>query len=204
MMRILVADDHSLFRDGVEGLLQRLSDDVEVSKAASVAESQDALRAQAFDLIILDLFLPDAEGMSGLKHLRSLAPSVPIVVVSASEMSMDISDAINAGASGYIPKSTPTDAFISALKDVVEAGDIYVPRGTVLMGNANTGADMTSLSPRRREVLSLVIKGKTNREIAEDLGISEGTTKLHVNAILKSLGFKNRVDIIQSYSKQAR
>jgi DNA-binding NarL/FixJ family response regulator len=195
-VKILLADDHALFREGVKQLLARLHPRAQVMEAANGAEVLHAARAQQdFDLVLLDLAMPGVDGFSGLAAFRAHAPSTPVVVLSASEDAADVRAALDGGASGFIPKSSASEVILGALR-LVLAGGVYVP--PMLLGGLAqaTKADLDALTPRQREVLALLAQGLSNKKIGDTLGLSEATVKQHVSAILKTLNVGNRMQAV--------
>jgi DNA-binding NarL/FixJ family response regulator len=195
-MKILVCDDHALFREGLELVLGQLDPAAEL---ASVGDAESALARvaadDALDLVLLDLQLPGMDGFAALERLRRDHPSVPVVVLSASESPAHVRSALERGASGFIPKSTRGSVLLSALR-LVLSGGIYLPP-LVLDGGAAPGpaADPKSaLTGRQLEVLRLLARGLTNREIAEVLKIAEGTVKTHVMHVYEALDVTNRTE----------
>ncbi|HVO15826.1 MAG TPA: response regulator transcription factor [Alphaproteobacteria bacterium] len=200
-MKLLVVDDHPLFREGLRSVLDALGSDVKVTEARDFSEALTALQPGAdFDLILLDLRIPGMDDISGIKQLRDRAPDVPVVVVSALEDRRVVAEAFQHGAIGYIPKTSNSEVMINALK-LVLAGGKYLP--PIMAGAYDTGlgtgsgdgakgSDMPRLTRRQRDVLALIGHGKSNKEIADTLGLAEGTVKIHVTAILKALKASNR------------
>lgn len=206
-MRILIGDDHLLFREGLRRLLEQLHGDAEFIEAGTFGEVTDKARAGGrFDVVLMDLQMPGWPGFEGLREVQGLQPGTPIVVVSASENLADIRGALDHGATGYIPKSSSVKVMMGAL-NLVFSGGIYVPPGAITMGaEARPGrrpAEQVAgerggygLTQRQREVLDCLRAGKSNKQIAYELGLSEGTVKIHVTAIFKSLGVKNRTQAV--------
>jgi DNA-binding NarL/FixJ family response regulator len=200
-MKLLIVDDHPLFREGLRTVLDALGADVQVTEARDFGEALSALHPGAdFDLILLDLRIPGMEDSAGIKRLRDRAPDVPVVVVSALEDRRVVAEAFQHGAIGYIPKTSNSEVMINALK-LVLAGGKYLP--PIMAGAYDTGlgthsadgaktSDMPRLTRRQRDVLALIGHGKSNKEIADTLGLAEGTVKIHVTAILKALKASNR------------
>jgi DNA-binding NarL/FixJ family response regulator len=195
-MKLLVVDDHPLFREGLRSVLDALGSDVKVTEARDFSEALSALQPGAdFDLILLDLRIPGMDDISGIKQLRDRAPDVP-----ALEDRRIVAEAFQHGAIGYIPKTSNSEVMINALK-LVLAGGKYLP--PIMAGAYDTGlgtgtadgtrpSDMPRLTRRQRDVLALIGHGKSNKEIAGTLGLAEGTVKIHVTAILKALKASNR------------
>ena len=198
--RVLIADDHPLYRDALHSILPRACCAAEVIEAASQAEVAHAVTSDAdFDLIILDLNLPGATELSCLRHIRAVAPLTPVVVVSGIDDPATMSEVVLAGAAGYVPKSAPGDVLIDAIR-VILAGGTYLPAAAITaMRHSNTRAarsdntpDPGSLTSRQTRVLELLARGLSNKQIARELEISEITVKAHVSLILKKLGVCNR------------
>lgn len=196
-MRILVADDHALVREGLVHTLQELDPAAEIIEADSAAAVHAALTGSAgFDLALLDLFMPGVEGFDLFAAVCDRFPELPVVVLSASEEPAHVRKAIDCGASGYVPKSSGREVMLNALR-LVLAGGLYLPPATLSGGADEAPAAaarllLGSLTPRQREVLRLLGAGLSNKEIARQLGLSENTVKIHVTAILRSLQVSNR------------
>jgi DNA-binding NarL/FixJ family response regulator len=196
-MRILLADDHVLVRDALKSYIERLADDAAVIVASSFPEAFAlAERDTALDLVILDLRMPGMNGLEGLTRMRGLRPSTPVVIISGLARPQDITDAMAAGAAGFFPKTLNGAALVSAVR-LVLAGERFVP-STDHAGNGVDGAARvedeatSSLTTRERQVLDLLTKGMSNKEIARQLELQEVTIKLHVRGICRKLGAKNR------------
>jgi DNA-binding NarL/FixJ family response regulator len=203
-MKILVCDDHTLVREGLRGVLEELGGPVELLEAR---EGGEALRLAGehadLDLVLLDLQMPGMDGWSGLRRLRSLHPTLPVVILSASESAADVRAALDGGASGFVPKGAPASELLAALR-LVLGGGVYVPRAALgaLPAPAGAGEERArrrreraaQLTPRQLEVLALMARGLTNREICGVLAIAEGTVKAHIAAILEALDASNRTE----------
>lgn len=191
-MKILLADDHALFRAGMKHLLADLDTNVEISETH---DGPGVLRIMggdtAFDLLLLDLGMPGLGGLGVLAALRRQSPETPVVILSASEDPADVRAAMAGGASGFIPKSAHSEVMLDALR-LVLAGGVYQPPAT-LLANAPAATKDEALTPRQREVLALIKRGKSNKEIGRALDLTEGTVKQHVSAILKTLNAPNRM-----------
>lgn len=213
MLRVLIADDHPLFRDGLRRLVDQLGEVVEVSEAGSLpdAETLTTSRQDSFDLMLIDLRMPGMNGFEGVSLLKALVPKAPLVVISGFESRRNAEQSLEAGASGFIPKSAPSNVMLNALK-LVLLGEIYLPPSLIYGPAAgpeperDEPARPASARPLRRvdpalfapltqrqvDVLALLGQGKSNKDIADTLRISEGTVKVHVGAILKILSASNR------------
>jgi len=194
-MNILLIDDHPLFRSSVATVVKELGENIVSIEANSCEEAIKIInKSDSIDLILLDLNLGGMDGLSGLRLMRDADPSVPIVIISAVEDSAKIKKCINAGAMGYIPKSSSREIILNALR-LVMSGGTYVPPhlfNKPKSKNRNSTAD--GLTLRQYEVLNLLVKGEENKEIAYKLGMAENTVRVHVAAILKLLGAKNRTE----------
>lgn len=205
-MRILVADDHTLFRRGLSLLLSKLYPGIEVVEAKDFDEGAARLKEGGpFDLVLLDLAMPGMEGLRGLERLRADYPDEPIVMLSAYADSTDVLRAIDLGARGYILKASSEDVLKNALS-LVLSGEIYMPAGvfaagrlsSLVQGPGQTGKEaLANLTERQRQVLSLMAEGLSNKEIAKSLGMLESTAKTHVKVILKKLGAANRTQAVR-------
>lgn len=191
--KFLIAEDHSLYRAGVRQLLARHFPEAEVVESVDAASTRDAIRTHPdLDLILLDLAMPGGGGLALLRELAVEAPALPVAVLSASESTADVRAALDAGALGFIPKSSGDDVIAGAIYLVLQGG-VYVPP---LMMQAPPRPDPEVLTPRQRDVLALLSLGRSNKEIGAALGLSEATVKQHVSAILKALRASNRVQAV--------
>lgn len=203
MHRLLVADDHPLFREAISGVIAASLEASEVLEAASLAEAlRLAATHEALDLVLLDLGLPDADGLSGLARLREAAPELAVVIVSAEQQRATVLEALELGAVGYIPKSTPREALIDALRQVLD-GQVYLPPTIMRAPPAPAPSPaplgespLTALTDKQREVLAHMVQGESNKMIAYRLAIAETTVKTHVSAILRKLRVSSRVQAI--------
>lgn len=196
-MKVLIADDHAIFRQGLRAVLGSLSENVVAIEAGDLTTALRFAVDQLPDIILLDLRMPGMDGFRGISTLRNRVPGAPIVVLSASEESEDVFQALSAGASGYLAKSASAAVILEALR-LVLVGGIYVPRE--LVANAelivSSKTEAPRLTRRQTEVLNLIVEGHSNKEIAHLLQTSEGTIKAHVAAIMRQLGVRNRVQML--------
>ncbi len=208
-MRILLADDHSLFREGLLHVLKELGTDPDVVQAADYPSAiETAARNPDLDLALLDLNMPGMDPVVGVRTFRSRFPLLPVIVLSASESADDVKHALDSGVLGYIPKSSTASVMLSAIK-LVLAGGVYLP--SLLLGHdvhpgeaaapaRTTGpaqkSAMRGLTERQMQVLALLTEGKPNKVIARTLDITEGTVKIHLVAIFQALGVKNRTEAV--------
>jgi DNA-binding NarL/FixJ family response regulator len=207
-MRILLADDHDLLRDTLEVFLQRLDPKVQVLHARSFPDALDqASRATGLDLILLDLRMPGMNGLTGLEVMRQRYPSVPVVLMSGEVNRDTVFSALSAGAAGFIPKVMGGKAMLNALQ-LVMAGERYVPDIVLSSGQPWQDAEMTGgggsnnplgkLSRRERDVMALLTKGNSNKEIAKELQIEAVTVALHLSSIYRKLGVTNRTQAVKT------
>ena len=188
-MRVLVADDHGLFRGGVAGLMTAVAPGAVVEGACDLPTARAALAAADFDLVLLDLKMPGMSGAEGVSAVVSAAPTTPVVVVSASENPADARAALGAGAVGYIAKSVEPERFADALRQLLATGEPCV-EGVAEQPDAR-------LTDRQVEIVGLIRDGHSNRDIARRLSITEGTVKIHVSSILRTLGARNRTEAVR-------
>jgi len=199
-VKILVADDHPLIRDAFRHLLATLSPESDILEAGDcettlqrVAENPD------LDLVLLDLRLPGQGGLATLEILRRENPALPIVVVSAVEDANVVRNVLARGAMGFIPKSSSNDVMQNALRLVFSGGRYMPPEILASDAKASSGptsADQIHLTGRQRDVLALIIQGKSNKQICRDLDLAEATVKIHVTAILRALKVNSRAQVI--------
>lgn len=201
-MRVLLVDDHALFRDGVALLLKELDPGVDVLHAANLAEALDALGADAgVDLILLDFILPGVRGLQALETLRERHPDVPLVMLSSQEDQATVLRSIQLGAMGFIPKSASSELMFEALRTVLARG-IYVPPlglpeiALSAPARPRTHPAELGLTQRQTQVLWLILEGKPMKSIARELGLSHNTAKTHVSAVLRALAVTTRTQAI--------
>ncbi len=196
-MRILVADDHPLFVEALQTLIERSIPESRLTVVSDLAAAHAALGGpQRYDLAILDLHMPGSGGFAGLERTLALFPGTPIALISGAASSADVARAIQLGAKGFLPKDLPSRVLAAALQ-VLAAGGTYLPTD-YLSGSpraapaaAPPAADLT---PRETEVLRLLAAGRSNKEIGRVLDLQEITVKLHARNIYKKLGVRNRVE----------
>lgn len=210
IMRILVVDDHELFRQGLKWLLASLNNDLQFVEADSletlvrVVEQDD----DDFDIVLLDLFLPDSDGLQGLYLMQEMLPDASTVILSSNDDPTLVVAAIQNGAAGFIPKSSSRQVLVAALR-LVLAGGVYIPPHALpaadevvrpavadshVNGHPQPNAAAVRLTGRQRDVLRLAVQGKVNKVIARELKISEATVKAHLSASFRALGVKNRTE----------
>ena len=211
-MKILIADDHELFLKGLEMILADSNPDAELVKANNYTEIFEIIEKQTdFNLVLTDLAMPGAQWLEALDKIHKKLPEVPIIILSAVFDREIVQKTIDLGAAGYIPKTSSNAVILSAV-NLVLSGGVYIP-AELLKDTPEEEFDMLKqienvsekqdvkekvkiLSQRQKEVLKLIAQGKSNKQIAYELALSEGTVKLHVTAILKVLNVYNRTGAV--------
>jgi DNA-binding NarL/FixJ family response regulator len=201
-LKALVADDHALLRTGLIHALSRLEATLTAYEASDADEVMRLVNAHPdLDLILLDLFMPGANGFDLLSRVCVAANRAPVVVLSASDDPDHMRKALDCGAAGFIPKSAAPEVMLSAL-GLVLAGGIYVPPDLVHAPppveaeGSHLDSSSGPLTARQGEVLRLMGQGRSNKQIARDLALSENTVKIHVAGILRALGAANRTEAV--------
>lgn len=203
-MKILVVDDHPLIREALHGVILRLDPAATVLAAGDTRHGMAIAAAEpGLELVMLDLNLPGLSGVSALKAWRAQHPDLPIVVLSSSDDRQTVLAAMGAGAAGFIPKSSPSDVMIHALR-LVLAGAKYLPPEVLIVdapapGKAPRRQDPKALSvetlgltERQLQVLRLIAEGKPNKVICRELDLAERTVKAHISAVFRALGVSSR------------
>ena len=197
-MKILLADDHPLFRDGVRHVLGQLGAHVEIVDAPDFpGVFRIAAEHPDLDLALVDLYMPGMPGQEAVAAFRQQFPEIPLVVLTASESVQDMKAVAGAGASGYILKSYPAPLMLDALVSVLSGG-MFFPEAPPLTGEeaARSESGKIGLTTRQRQVLALLAEGKPNKVIARALQLTEGTVKIHVAAIFRALEVSNRTEAV--------
>ena len=204
--RLVIADDHPLFRGAMREAVSGLLEQVDIAEAGSFDEVAELLeRGGEVDLILLDLTMPGVRGFSGLMYMRAQYPSVPVIVVSANDDPAAIRRCMEFGASGFIPKTLGVDAMRAAISRILNGG-VWTPPDVDLSGGMDTAAAelmarMATLTPQQVRVLMMLSEGLLNKQIAYQLGVSEATVKAHVSAILQKLGVESRTQAVIAAAK---
>ncbi len=197
-LRLLVVDDHPLFVEGLSLTLQGLPRKVAITTAVTAEAAIRTLAVDpAFDLILLDLSLPDGRGLSLLRHVQLKRLFIPVVIVSASDQPDDVRDALKAGASGFIGKGEGRQGILNAI-DQVLAGEVYLPpffSDCPSLPETRTNL-MPILTARQQEVLQLLAQGLPNKRICSELGLTEHTVKTHLKALFAALDAHNRTECV--------
>ena len=200
-LNILLVDDHTLFRQGLEGLLSRRN----INILAAVGSGQEGLRLAAElkpDVVLLDMRMPEMDGIDVLRQLRKNGFKNPVAMLTTSSDERDLVESLRSGAQGYLLKDMEPDQLVVALRDIVAGKTVVAPDlahvlARVVQGdsiNPPQESPFAKLTPREVEILALLAEGQSNKVIARNLGISDGTVKLHVKSILRKLGVHSRVE----------
>ncbi len=199
--RVIIVDDHPLFRDALRQALAAGVVGLDVMEAGGLEELTNKLSGTPdIDLVLLDLSMPGVRGFSGLMYLRAQHPELPVVIVSASEEPSTIRRCLEFGASGFVPKSISVEQIRGAIKAVL-AGEVWTPPDLDLNAADNNKtnqliARLSSLTPQQVRVLMMLGEGLLNKQIAYELGVSEATVKAHVSAILQKLDVDSRTQAV--------
>lgn len=206
-MKVLLVDDHALLRDGIALLMANEFSELELLQAGTLAEAREAI-AQHDDirLVLLDLTLPDGNGLAELPWFAEAVPQARLVALSADETKETVLGAISAGASGYVPKSVQSGAMLEALRTVLDGG-VYLPEavmerravprpGSPGWAPRPLGPEDLGFSPRQADVLRMLIDGKPNKAISRELEMSESTVKTHLAAIFRKLEANSRTQAV--------
>lgn len=196
MFTLLIADDHPLFLDGLALLLAAMLPDSRILQAQDMTLVRQHLSAQPVDLLLLDRVMPGMDGMDRLTELAETWPQLPVAIISASDSSQHIREALDAGAAGFIPKTTSPSDMVIAVKRLL-AGKTYIPQQAWQSIRKVYVNGEISLSARQHEILTLLGEGSGNKQIADRLQLAEGTIKQHLNNIFRALGVTNRTQALQ-------
>ena len=207
-MRLLLVDDHVLFREGLKLLLRSLDTALELDEAGDCAQALERVAARDYDLVLLDLKMPGLNGLDALSALQDAVAGSPLVVLSGEDDARTVRAAIDRGAMGFIPKSSTPEVLVQALRLVLARG-IYLPpvalhataAAPARVDEVAVSPSLPGITPRQMDVLRCVIRGKPNKVIARELDISEGTVKLHLSAVLRALGARNRTEAVYAAAK---
>lgn len=203
-MKILLADDHDLFRAGLGMVLNELGPTIELLQAANLTDAIRCAQTEPdLDLALLDINMPAMDGVVGLQQFRTRFPEIPVVIVSGSDELADVQQMLGHGAAGFIHKSTAPVVMLSALR-LVLSGGVYVPLQAMGQASAKKASPAATqgtgwenkLTVRQTEVLHLLALGKPNKLIARELKLSEGTVKIHLSAIFRVLNVNNRTEAV--------
>ncbi|MEI8397180.1 MAG: response regulator transcription factor [Rhodospirillaceae bacterium] len=202
-MNILLADDHVLFRSGMRYILAELGERVSISEVGSGEELLNAVQSQPCDLVLMDMLMPGMNQCDVITAIKALLPGLPIVIVSMLDSPSVIRSAVAAGASGFIPKTSTSEIMTEAIR-LVLAGGVYLPPAVLGPEDESPREEETAqgslseahLTRQQRAVLAELSLGKSNKEIAQSLAISEATVKVHLAAIMRTLKVRNRTQVV--------
>ncbi|MEG0245781.1 Transcriptional regulatory protein DegU [compost metagenome] len=215
-MKILIADDHALVVSAVQAKLAQLDAEIEF-RCASCIDELFKVAGDDLDLALVDLAMPGAQGYAHIAQLRRQFPALPLIVLSGSDDVQVMRAVLDLGALGFIPKAYSADVLLSAVR-LVLVGGIYIPpmllgapgtysNAIAMPGNSHSHSDTPSLetlsellTERQVDVLRLLSQGKPNKLIARELGISEGTVKIHLAAVFRALNVRNRTEAVVTAS----
>ncbi len=199
--RILLIDDHTLFRAGLRDLLTRRKIEV-VADVGSGSEGVKIINDEQLDIVLLDMRMPEMDGISVLKLIKDTHPDLPVAMLTTSSDESDLVGALRNGAQGYLLKDMEPDDLVVALRDIISGKTVVAPDLAPVLASAVQGDNhekaekedpFAVLTPREFEILTLLAEGQSNKVIARNLGISDGTVKLHVKAILRKLNISSRI-----------
>ncbi len=211
MLKVLVVEDHALVREGLLATLSGLGAETKTIGVPDANEAIGVLEKEDVDMMILDLMLPGTKGQTFLPLVRRRFPTVPVVVLSALDDADTVSKVMKAGASGFVSKAGSSTELLDALRAVL-SGEIYLPQKLQELASRSESpqiegkpvAQRFGLTAAQARVLDLLAEGRSNRQIGELLGLTEGTVKIHVSAIMKAMGVSNRAEAALMASRKRR
>lgn len=204
-IRVLIVDDHTLFRSGIKLLLQRQKEFEVVGEAGDGLEGVKRAKSLKPDVVLLDLHMPGISGREAVSLIAEEAPETRVVMLTVSEDAEDLIDCLRAGAAGYLLKNIETDYLVNAIQGAVRGESIISPlmTGKLVQGlrtqprtetpSQQAEGELEKLTPREKEIITLLAKGASNKEMARVLNVAESTVKIHVQSILKKLNLTSRV-----------
>jgi DNA-binding NarL/FixJ family response regulator len=203
--RVLIADDHPMFREAMRQIVAATLPGHAIVEASCLDAAEAEAGGAEFDLILLDINMPGMNGFNGLISLRNHLPATPVIIVSAEESPETMRQALTLGAAGYIPKSMDRSHMIAAVEAVL-AGEVFVPTPLTdpaarAQGHDDLPEGFAALTASQRKVLEMLVAGKSNKVIAFELGVTEGTVKAHVSAILGKMKVNSRTQAVLNAAK---
>lgn len=196
---VLVVDDHALFRTGVANIINQEPDLRVVAEAGNGAEAVDAFERHRPDVTLLDLRMPVMEGVEAVRRIRNLDPQAKVIVLTTYDTDEDISRALKAGAKAYVLKDISAEALVACIHDVLAGKTYLAPAAAAKLAE---GVTRVQLTPRELSSLRLMADGRSNKEIANELGISERTVKTHLGHLFDKLGVTNRTEAVKVASRR--
>nr|MBL8410269.1 response regulator transcription factor [Dechloromonas sp.] len=201
-IRVLLVDDHTLFRSGIRSLLQRNDDFEVVGEAGDGLEGIKRARSLKPDVVLLDLHMPGVSGLEAVKVMAEEIPEVRVLMLTVSEDAQDLMDALRAGATGYLLKNIETDTLIDAIRRAAQGDSVVSQQMTAKLvqgvrtpPKADAAVERERFSPRERDIMLSLAQGDSNKEIARKLDLAESTVKIHVQNIFKKLNMSSRVQV---------
>lgn len=204
VIRVLIVDDHTLFRSGIKLLLERQDGFEVVGEAADGLDGAKRAKKLKPDVVLLDLHMPGTGGLAAIPLLREEAPQTQIIMLTVSEDAEDLLDALRAGACGYLLKNIDTDFLLDSIRRAAAGESVMSPQMAARVAdairkpqniNSDAVAGSVEFSPREREVITWLARGGSNKEIARALNMAESTVKIHVQGILRKLNLSSRVQV---------
>jgi two-component system, NarL family, response regulator len=192
--KVMLVDDHALLRTGVANIINQEPDLHVVAEAANGLEAVEAFRQHRPDVTLLDLRMPVMEGVEAVRHIREIDPQARVIVLTTYDADEDIARALQAGAKAYVLKDISADALVACIHDVLAGKTYLAPAAAAKLAERVTRIQLT---PRELSTLRLMADGKANKEIANDLGISERTVKTHLGHLFEKLGVTSRTEAVK-------
>ncbi|WP_304641837.1 response regulator [Pseudomonas sp.] len=195
--RLLLIDDHQIYLDGLSLTLSKLAQGIILDHAHSASEAEELVRRHTFDLILLDLQLPDSSGLALLQKLRSIDPVVPIAILTASNSASDLDAALQLGAAGFISKTADGKVLLEAATRLLFGETVIISAENQPLDRVSSAREL-GVTPRQLEILDLLAEGLPNKVICSRLTLSEDTVKTHLKALFSTLGCHNRTECVNS------
>ncbi|GGE45253.1 DNA-binding response regulator [Halopseudomonas oceani] len=198
--RLLLIDDHQIYLDGLTLTLGSLCEGVQLDHARNAAEAMQSVREHPYDLILLDLQLPDSSGLALMQKLRAADAMVPIAILTASNSPSDLETALQMGAAGFISKTTDGKTLLDAVTQLLYGAQIVIGDATMAVDRQSNAREV-GITPRQLEILDLLAEGLPNKVICQRLSLSEDTVKTHLKALFASLNSHNRTECVSHARK---
>ncbi|SFV65820.1 Nitrate/nitrite response regulator protein [hydrothermal vent metagenome] len=205
-INIFLIDDHALFKNGLSSLLK--THNIKTTISNSIVDSIEQLKKTKFDIVLLDLSMPEMHGIEALKLIKKNKIQTPIAILTTSTNEKDLVECLKHGAQAYLLKNMEPDKLVDAIKDILTGSIVIAQEMTHLLANvlkdelsSEPKHSLKSLTPKEKEVICLIAEGFSNKVIAKELNITDGTVKLHVKSILKKLNLHSRVEAAVMVSK---
>lgn len=201
-MKVLIADDHPMVRDALARMIRTIEAGAEILEAKDYAETEACMRDLP-DLMLLDIDMPGMDGITGIRRLRDTHPTVRVIVASGSDDAAIIRAVLGMGVSGFLPKAESAEVLVQAIRLVLSGGSYTPPQALSDFRDEALPRhpDASGLTARQLDVLRLLMRGEPNKAIARQLGLTEGTVKIHIAAILRGLQSRNRTEAVVTARK---